>query len=128
MAESPANPQPMVGPSPRYLAQVKAFLSYIEDVEVDEEIIEDILTGLEEEFDSSVISDGEQSGAEPDTRSRNGADDKPGEDEDEFAQEGSIHYSTIWLLEGLIRSSGFSQGCVDRGRGQTDHPILETTR
>lgn len=128
MAESPANPQPMVRQSPRFLAQVKAFLSYIEDVEVDEEIIEDVLTGLEEEFDSFVTSDGEQPDAEPDTRSGNGTDDEQGEDEDEFAQEGSIHYSTIWLLEGLIWSSGFSQRCVDRGRGQTDHPIFETTR
>ena len=84
MGESPANPQPMVGPSPRYLAQVKAFLSYIEDVEVDEEIIEDILTGLEDELDPPPISDGEQSGAEPDAPSESVSD----EDEDEFAQEG----------------------------------------
>ena len=126
MAESPANP--MVKPSPRYLTQVKAFLSCIEDVEVDEEIIEDILTGLEEEFDSSVASDGEQSGAEPDTPRRNGADEESGEDEDEFAQEGLIYCFAIYLLEGLIWSSVSSQGCVDRGRGQTDYPIFETTR
>lgn len=129
MAESPANPQPMGRPSPRYLAQVKAFISYIEDVEVDEEIIEDILAGLEEEFDSSVTSDREQSGAEPDIPSRNGVDDKLGEDEDEFAQEGLIYYRYItWLPEGLIWSSTFSQGCVDRGRGETDHPVFKTTR
>jgi len=119
----------MVRPSPRHLAQVKAFLSYVEDVEVDEEIIEDILAGLEEEFDSSVTSDREQSGAEPDTPSRNGADDKLGEDEDEFAQEGLIYYRYItWLLEGLIWSSAFSRGCMDRRRGETDHPVFKTTR
>jgi len=88
MGESPANPQPMVGPSARHLAQVKAFLSYIEDVEADEEIIEDILAGLEEEFDPPFASDGEQSGAEPDTLSGN----VPDEDEDEFAQEGMVYY------------------------------------
>jgi hypothetical protein len=116
-------------PSPRYLAQVKAFLSYIEEVEVDEEIIEDILTGLEEEFDPSVTSDGEQSDAEPSTPRRNGTDDESGEDGDEFAQEGSVYCCTVWLLEGLIWSSHvFSQGCVDRGRGQKDHPIFETAR
>ncbi|KAF9647422.1 SIR2-domain-containing protein [Thelephora ganbajun] len=87
MADSLANPQSTVRPSPRYLAQVKAFLSYIEDVEVDEETIEDTLTGLEDELDPSVASDGEQSGAEPGTPNRNGADNDPGEDEDEFAQE-----------------------------------------
>ena len=90
MGESPANPQPMVGPSPRYLAQVKAFLSYVEDVEVDEEIVEDILTGLEEEFDPPLASDGEQSGAEADTLSGN----VPDEDEDEFAREGVVHCGT----------------------------------
>jgi len=90
MGESPANPQPMVGPSPRYLAQVKAFLSYIEEVEVDEEIIEDILTGLEEELDPSFASDGEQSGAEPDTSSTTA----PDEDEDEFGQEGVVYRNT----------------------------------
>ena len=95
MGESRANPQPMVGPSPRYLAQVKAFLSYIEDVEVDEEIVEDILTGLEEEFDPPLTSDGEQSGAEADTPSGNVQD----EDEDEFAQEGVVHCDTDWLDE-----------------------------
>ena len=94
MADSPANPQPMVRPSARYLAQVKAFLSYIEGVEVDEETIEDILTGLEEEFDSSPNSEGEQSGADPGPPSRNGADSDPGEDEDEFAQEGLVHCDT----------------------------------
>ena len=89
MGESPENPgsQPMVRPSPRYLAQVKAFLSYIEDVEVDEEIIEDILTGLEEELDPSLPGDGEQSSVEPDTPSRA---DGPDGDEDEFAQEGMV--------------------------------------
>lgn len=117
MAESPANPWPIVRPSPRYLAQVKAFLSYIEDVEVDEETIEDILIGLEEEFDPSGTSDGEQSGAEPDAPSRNGADNDPGEAEDEFAQEGQVRCCADWLLERLIWSSAFSQGCVDRGRG-----------
>jgi len=95
MGESPANPQPMVGPSPRYLAQVKAFLSYIEDVEVDEEIVEDILTGLEEEFDPPPTSDGEQSSAETDTPSGN----VPDEDKDEFAQEGGVHRDTDWLDE-----------------------------
>ena len=92
MGESPVNPQPMVKPSPRYLAQVKAFLSYIEDVEVDEETIEDILTGLEEEFDPSITSDGEQSGTGPDTLNRSGGDDDSVEDEDEFAQEGLVHF------------------------------------
>ena len=91
MGEIPANPQPMTNPSPRYLAQVKAFLSYIEDVEVDEETIEDILTGLEEEFDPSITSDGEQSGAEPETLSRNEANDDSAEDEDEFVQEGLVY-------------------------------------
>jgi len=118
----------MVSPSPRYLAQVKAFLSYIEDVEVDEETIEDILTGLEEQFDPSVASDGEHSGAEPDTPSRNGADNDPGEDEDEFAQEGLLYCDTDSPLEELIWSCIFSQRCVDRGRGQTDNPIFETAR
>jgi len=94
MAETPANAQPTVRPSPRYLAQVKAFLSYIEDVEVDEEIVEDILAGLEEEFDPSVASDGEQSGPEPDIPSRTGTDNGTDEDEDEFAQEGMVHCST----------------------------------
>ena len=99
MAESPANPQSMARPSPRHLAQVKAFLSYMEDVEVDEETIEDILTGLDEEFDSSVTSDQEQSAADPDAPSRNGADGEFGEDEDEFAQEGLIcHCYATWLL------------------------------
>ena len=86
--------QPMVKPSPRYLAQVKAFLSYIEEVEVDEETIEDILTGLEEEFDPPAASDGEQSGAELDTLNGNGADNDLGEGEDEFAQEGLVHCYT----------------------------------
>lgn len=95
MGESPANPQPMVGPSPRYLAQVKAFLSYIEDVEVDEEIVEDILTGLEEEFDPPLTSDGEQSGAEADTPRGN----VPDEDDDEFAQEGAVRCGIDWLDE-----------------------------
>ena len=92
MGESPENPgpQPMARSSPRYLAQVKAFLSYIEDVEVDEEIVEDILAGLEEEFDPSLTSDGEQFSAEPDTPSGNGS----GEDEDEFAQEGMVRCDT----------------------------------
>ena len=88
MGEGLANPQPMARPSPRYLAQVKAFLSYIEDVEVDEEIIEDILTGLEEEFDPSSASDGEQPSVEPDAPSGDG----PDEDEDEFSQEGVVLY------------------------------------
>ena len=90
MGEGLASPQPMARPSPRYLAQVKAFLSYIEDVEVDEEIIEDILTGLEEEFDPSSTSDGEQPSAEPDAPSGDGSD----EDEDEFSQEGVVLYDT----------------------------------
>ena len=90
MGEGLANPQPMARPSPRYLAQVKAFLSYIEDVEVDEEIIKDILTGLEEEFDPSSTSDGEQPSAEPDAPSGDG----PDEDEDEFSQEGVVLYDT----------------------------------
>ena len=94
VAESPANSQPMVKPSPQYLAQVKAFLSYIEEVEVDEETIEDILTGLEEEFDPPVASDGEQSGAELDTLNGNGADNDSGEGEDEFAQEGLVRRYT----------------------------------
>jgi hypothetical protein len=59
-------------PSPRYLAQVKAFLSYIEEVEVDEEIIEDILTGLEEEFDPSVTSDGNNPTLSPALREETG--------------------------------------------------------
>lgn len=88
MAESPADAQPLVRPPSRYLAQVKAFLSYIEEVEVDEETIEDILTGLDEEFYPSVISDGEQSGAESDTPRNNDANIDLDEAEDEFAQEG----------------------------------------
>jgi len=128
MAERLASTQPMVRPSPRYLAQVKAFLSYIEDVEVDEETIEDILTGLEEEFDPSDASDGEHSGAEPDTPSRNEADNNPGEDEDEFAQEGMLHCDTALFLEELIWSFMFSQQCVDRRRGQADNPIFEAAR
>ena len=90
MAERPPNPQPMVRQSPRHLAQVKAFLSYVEDVEVDEETIEDILTGLEEEFDPSFADDGGQPGAESDTPGRN----DPDEDEDEFAQEGMVCCNT----------------------------------
>jgi hypothetical protein len=90
MAESPVHPQPTVRPSPRHLAQVKAFLSYIEEVEVDEETIEDIFTGLEEEFDPSFSSDGEQSGAEPDAPNGNEAENGPDEDDDEFAQEGEV--------------------------------------
>lgn len=85
----------MPKPSPRYLAQVKAFLSYAEDVEVDEETIEDILAGLEEEFDPPVTSDGEQSGAEPDNLSGNGAGSELGEDEDEFSQEGLVYCCTV---------------------------------
>lgn len=95
MAEGPANPQPLVKPSPRYLAQVKAFVSYIEDVEVDEETIEDILTGLEEEFEPSAQSDGEESGAEPDSSARPTADNDPDEEEDEFSQEAN----TAWTEE-----------------------------
>lgn len=89
MAESPANPQPLVRPSPRYLAQVKAFLSYIEDVEVDEETIQDILTGLEGEFDPSANNDGDESVVDPDTPGGDAVDNEPDEGEDEFAQEAS---------------------------------------
>lgn len=101
MAESPANPQPMLRSSPRHLAQVKAFLSYIEDVEVDEETIEDILTGLEEEFDPPFASDGEQSIAEPGTPGR---DDPSDEDVDEFAQEGMVCCNADWLGTHLVVS------------------------
>lgn len=128
MTGSPANPQLMVRPSPRYLTQVKAFLSYVEDVEVDEETIEDILTGLEEGFDPSATSDGEQSGAEPDTVDGDGADDESGEDEDGATQEGLVYYYTDRLPECLIRSSAFSKGCVDRRRSPADNAIFETTR
>ena len=127
MTGSPGNPPPTVRPSPRYLAQVKAFLSYIEDVEVDEETIEDILTGLEEEFDPPVTSDGEQSGAEPDTVDRDGVDNELAEDEDEVTQEGLVYCYTNCLPEGLIWTFAFSKGCMDRGRGQADNAIFETT-
>lgn len=109
MEESPANAQPLVGPSRRYLAQVKAFLSYIEDVEVDEETVEDILIGLDEEFYPSVTSDGEQSGAETDTPRNDDEDNDLGEEEDEFAQEGQVHLDANHLLEELIRPFGFSR-------------------
>ena len=102
MAESQANPQPLARPSPRYLAQVKAFLSYIEDVEVDEETIEDIFTGLEGEFEPSATSDGEQSGAESNTPNRSGVDGDPSEEEDEFAQEGLVQFDANQPSEGLI--------------------------
>lgn len=104
MADSPANQQPVVRPSPRYLAQVKAFLSYIEDVEVDEETIEDILVGLDD-FYLSVISDGDQS----DTPRNDNAESDPDGDEDEFAQEGEVYFDVIHLLEELIWSFGFSR-------------------
>lgn len=90
MAESPANPQSLVKPSPRYLAQVKAFLSYIEDVEVDEETIEDVLTGLEGEFGPSANSDGDESVVDPGTPRGDAVDDDTDEDDDEFAQEGRV--------------------------------------
>lgn len=109
MAESPVNPQTLVKPSPRYLAQVKAFLSYIEEVEVDEETIEDILTGLEEEFIPSVTSDGEESGAEPNSPNRNPADDEPDEGDGEFAQEGQVYDCITQPLEVLIWPFVFSQ-------------------
>ena len=105
MAESLGTPpQPLVSlPSPQYLAQVKAFLSYIEDVEVDEETIGDILAGLEqEEFDINVTSDGEQSGAEAGTPNSDIADDKPGEEEDEFAQEGQACWTLLSCWRGLF--------------------------
>lgn len=91
MAESPANTLSLARPSRRYLTQVKAFLSYIEEVEVDEETIEDILTGLDEEFYPSVASDGEKSDVEPDSPNNGEADNDPDEEEDEFAQEGLVH-------------------------------------
>jgi hypothetical protein len=109
MAESPVNPQTLVKPSPRYLAQVKAFLSYIEDVEADEETIEDILTGLGEEFIPSVTSDGEESGPEHNSPSRNAADEELDEDDDEFAQEGQVCFCITQLLEVLIWPFVFSQ-------------------
>lgn len=102
MAESQANPQPPAGPSPQHLAQVKAFLSYLEDVEADEEIIEDIVAGLEEEYDVPADSDCEQSGAGSDNQSGNCADNGPGEGDDEFAQEGLIHLAANHLSEVLI--------------------------
>lgn len=99
MAESSANAQPLVRPSRRYLAQVKAFLSYIEDVEVDEETVEDILTGLDEEFYPSVTSDEEH---EPGTPRNNDADNDAEESEDEFAQEGQVCFDANHLLKSLI--------------------------
>ena len=84
------NPQPMARPSPRYFAQAKAFLSYVEDVEVDGGVVEAILTGLEEEFDSSVTSNREQFGAEPVTPRRNGADEESGGDENESIDRKSV--------------------------------------
>lgn len=103
MAESPANTQPLVGPSPRYLAQVRAFLSYIEDVEVDQETIEDILTGLDEEFylDSDI---GGQSGHGADTLRNNDGNNYPEEDEEEPAQEGQVYFDANHILEELIWS------------------------
>lgn len=106
MAESPANPQPLVGPSPRYLAQVKAFLSYIEDVEVDEETVEDILTGFDEGFDPSANSGGDESVVDPDTPRGDAVDNEPDEDEDEFAQEGQVYFNTVepsWELIFIVR-------------------------
>lgn len=70
-------------------------MSYVEDVEADEETIEDILTGLEEGFDPSATSDGEQSGAEPDTVDGDGADDESSEDEDGAAQEGLVYCHAV---------------------------------
>lgn len=93
MAESPVDTQPLARPSRRCIAQAKAFLSYAEDVEIDGDAFEDILTGLPEEIYPSVASDGEQSCAEPNT-SRN--DNDP--DEDEFAQEGQVFTSTLIIF------------------------------
>jgi hypothetical protein len=108
MAESSVNSQPLVRPSPLYLAQAKAFLSYIEDVEADEETIEDIIIDIDE-FYLSVTSDGEESGAEPDTPHNDDAENDPDGDEDEFAQEGEVYFDANRLWEVLIWWFGFSR-------------------